>query len=174
MDVFVEQIIRRKLNGKDFAISIGISLAGAIVLFLCLTFGMTYLGAMAFLLMIGAVYGVYWVIMSRNLEFEYSVTNGDLTIDKIVNRKKRKRIISFDVKNAEEIGKYDETRLQHKNFEKKYFTGVHEDGRDSWYITCRSAKTGYVLVVFDPEERVLEAIKPFLPRQLRFEVFGRK
>ena len=30
------------------------------------------------------------------------------------------------------------------------------------------------MVVFDPNESVIEAIKPFLPRQVRFETFGRK
>ena len=48
-----------------------------------------------------------------------------------------------------------------------------EARRGDWYIAVRSAKYGgYCLVVFSPEERVIEAIRPFLPRQLAFEVFG--
>ena len=65
------------------------------------------------------------------------------------------------MKNAEEMGKYDAARLQHRNFDNRYFVGVTEDGRDCWYITCRSQKTGHILVVFSPEERVLDAIAVF-------------
>ena len=173
MDVFVEQIIKKKFSGKDYAIMAGISVLAAVLVFLCVMILVAYVGAIAFLVVIGVLYGAFWLIMSRNLEYEYSVTNGDLTVDKIINRQRRKRVVSFDVKNAEEMGKYDAARLQHRNFDNRYFVGVNEDGRDCWYITCRSQKTGHILVVFSPEERVLDAIKPFLQRQVRIDAFGR-
>jgi len=174
MDIFVEQIVKKRFGGKDYAIMAGISILAAFLVFLCIMILVGYVGGLAFLVAIGVLYGAFWLIMSRNLEFEYSVTNGDLTIDKIINRQRRKRVVSFDVKNTEEMGKYDAAKLQHRSFDNRYFVGEYEDGRDCWYITCRSQKTGHVLVVFSPEERVLEAIKPFLQRQVRMDAFGRR
>ena len=173
MDIFVEQIVKRRFGAKDYAIMVGISFLAAVVVFLSVMILSGYVGGIAFLVAIGALYGAFRLIMARNLEFEYSATNGDLTVDKIINRQRRKRVVSFDVKNAEEMGKYNAAKLQHRNFDNRYFVGEYEDGRDCWYITCRSQKTGHILVVFNPEERVLEAIKPFLQRQVRIDAFGR-
>ena len=170
-DIFVEQIIQRRRSGTDYLIYVGLSLAFLVICFL----GLFVIPMFGFLVIIAAGYGMYWVVTSRNLEFEYSVTNGDLTIDRIINRQRRKRVISFDCKDVEAIGKYKAVDHQSKHYDKKFFASLKADGSDegAWYITVRSAKYGGLcLVVFNPEERVLDSILPFLPRQLAFEVFG--
>lgn len=170
-DIFVEQIIKRRHNATDYLIFIGLIVAFLIVCFA----GLFIIPSFGILLIAAAGYGVYWLITSRNLEFEYSVTNGDLTIDRIINRQRRKRVISFDCKDVEAMGKYKAADHQGKSYDKRFFTSTTVDGNaeGDWYIAVRSAKYGgYCLIVFSPEERVIEAIRPFLPRQLAFEVFG--
>ena len=64
---------------------------------------------------------------------------------------------------------------QSKHYDKKFFASLKADGSDegAWYITVRSAKYGGLcLVVFNPEERVLDSIRPFPPRPGGFWVFG--
>ena len=100
-DVFVEQIIKRRHNAMDYLIYVGLIVAFFIVCFA----GLFIIPSFGILLIAAAGYGAYWLITSRNLEFEYSVTNGDLTIDRIINRQRRKRVISFDCKNVEAMGK---------------------------------------------------------------------
>ena len=78
-DIFVEQIIQRRRSGTDYLIYVGLSLAFLVICFL----GLFVIPMFGFLVIIAAGYGMYWVVTSRNLEFEYSVTNGDLTIDRI-------------------------------------------------------------------------------------------
>jgi hypothetical protein len=121
----------------------------------------------------GVCFGAYFIFTSRNLEFEYSITNGDVTVDKIINRSKRKRVVSFDAHLTEEIGKYDPQKHLGKPYEKRLFVGVSDDGQDAWYMTFRKPDFGYTLLVFNPEEKVLTAIKPFLPRQVARDAFGR-
>jgi hypothetical protein len=41
-----------------------------------------------FLVLCGVMYGVYWVISSRSVEYEYSITNGDIAVDKIIEPQK--------------------------------------------------------------------------------------
>lgn len=48
-----------------------------------------------------------------------------------------------------------------------------DDGKDAWYIIAKSRKTGLTLLVFSPDERCIDAIKPFMDRRLKFEIFGR-
>ena len=40
-------------------------------------------------------------------------------------------------------------------------------------MIVRSGKTGKTLVVFDPDEEFLDAVKKYIPRPLKFEKFGR-
>lgn len=77
MDIFVEQIVKRRFGAKDYAIMVGISFLAAVVVFLSVMILSGYVGGIAFLVAIGALYGAFRLIMARNLEFEYSVTNGD-------------------------------------------------------------------------------------------------
>jgi hypothetical protein len=58
----------------------------------------------------------------------------------------------------------------------KLFTGTNVSGvnEDSWYILCNSSRHGYFLLVFDPEEKVIEAIKQFLPVSVRVKCFEKK
>ena len=125
------------------------------------------------LVIAGCIYGIYWVYSFRNLEFEYSVTNGDLTVDKIINKRRRKRVVSFDVREAEEMGKYDANRLAQREVDKRLIASVSDTGENAWYILARTPKYGRTLLVFSPNEKVLDGIKAGLPRQLRFDVFGR-
>ena len=109
------------------------------------------------------------------LEFEYSITNGDIAVDKIINRRSRKRLTSFDAKAIEEMGKYTENaqKLKGKRVDKTIFAAETDDGKDAWYIIAKSRKTGLTLLVFSPDERCIDAIKPFMDRRLKFEIFGR-
>jgi hypothetical protein len=171
MDIFVEQIIKKRFGTKDYAVIILVLLLG------CLLIGVTValIPLLAVLVVIGVCFGAYYVITSRSMEFEYSVTNGDVTIDRIIYRRKRKRVISVDAHTVDAIGKYKPEDHRGKDYSSRIFASVRDDGigEDSWYFTARHPKQGNVLVVFNPEEKVLNAIKPFLPRQVAHNAFGR-
>ena len=171
MDVFVEQIIRRKLGAKDFLIFFGIMLLGIIIILASMIIPIVQ--TFSLLILVGVCFGAYYLISSRYLEFEYSCTNGDLTIDKIINRRKRKRVISFDVHIVEEMGPYKPEEHQGKSYDKRLITAITDDGKDAWYMSFRHKDMGHTLLVFNPNDKVLDALKPFLPRQLTLKVFGR-
>ncbi|MDD4688554.1 MAG: DUF6106 family protein [Eubacteriales bacterium] len=102
MNNFIECIVKRKKTVADY----GIWLLTCLVAFLCCFIVLslqaisTYI-VILFWLVVGIAYLAYRVIVSRNIEYEYAFFNGDLSIDKITNRKRRKRIISVEVKNFE-------------------------------------------------------------------------
>lgn len=173
-DVFVEYMVKKKMGPKDVAVSIGAFILGAVLVFIGIL--LTSVAPMIpFLVICAVVYGIYWVITSRMIEFEYSITNGDISIDKIVNRRSRKRLTSFDAKAIEEMGKYTENaqKLRTRRVDKTIFASETDDGRDAWYVIAKSRKTGLTLLVFSPNDRCIDAIKPFMDRRLRFEIFGR-
>ena len=117
-DVFVEYMVKKKTGSKDVLMSLGVSILGAILIFVSIF--LTPVSPMIpFLVICGVIYGVYYVISSRSLEFEYSITNGDIAVDKIINRRSRKRLTSFDAKAIEEMGKYTENAQKLKGKPKR-------------------------------------------------------
>lgn len=176
-DVFVERMVKKKFETLDLLVVVGViagivllSLVGFVVGFLVMAFPMITL-----LVIAGAVFGGYKLISMRMLEFEYSLTNGFVTVDKIMNRSSRKRMTSFECSSCEDVGLYQEqeARLKTRSFDNRIFATQYADHRDSWFMIVHSGKTGKTLVVFDPDEDLQEAIKKFIPRSLKFEKFGR-
>lgn len=168
-DVFAEQMIKKPLTWKDILLFLGYTLVGgAIIFYVNYSFG----PVASFFLIAGLFVGLYYIYSWKNLEFEYSITNGEVTIDKIMDKKSRKRLTSFDCSNVEEYGVYakEAQRLKNRTFDTKIFASFYEDGRNSMYIVAKSKKTGFTLIVFNPNERIDKAIIEFLPKHLKHEV----
>ena len=62
----------------------------------------------AFLLLAGMGYGLWWLLTSLNIEYEYSVTNGDIDIDQITAKRKRKRIVSVSGAKIESLEPFNQ------------------------------------------------------------------
>jgi len=105
MDIFMEKIVKRRKNIKDQLLTAGV-IFGTLVLML-IALNIQALAAMGFnmLIVVGLGYAAYLIITSRNIEYEYAVTNGDLDIDKIISQRKRKRIFSANCKSFEIVAK---------------------------------------------------------------------
>lgn len=175
-DIFIERMVKKKMEGKDFAIIFGIFAAAVVLMFVgVILMGITGIPMIPMLVLCGVCYGGYKLISMQNLEYEYSFTNGYLTVDKIMNRSSRKRMAAFECKEIEEIGEYTKnaSRLQNRQVEAKVYATVYQDRRDAWYVIVRTKKTGKTLILFNPDEDILNAVKKCIPAHLRFEVFGR-
>lgn len=167
MDVFVEQIIKKKYDFMDSLIVFGTLLLSFVLVALCLMFFPFAL----ILVIIGDIALAYYIISSRNIEFEYSITNGDITIDKIINKSRRKRIISIDAHDIEFIGKNKPTNI--KNNYIRLNVSQSQNNESNWYFSGHNSQKGNVFVLFTPNDKVLSAIKPFLSRQVAIDAFGR-
>ena len=63
--------------------------------------------------------------------------------------------------------------MAHRQFDKQLIASETETGEDAWYIIVRTPKYGLTLLVFSPNDKVLDGIKAGMPRQMRIDVFGR-
>ena len=175
--VFIERMVKKKFESMDLLVMVGIVGAMIIAVFIGFVVGMVMLPIpmITLLVVMGAGFGGYKLMTMRMLEYEYSLTNGYVAVDKIMNRSSRKRMTAFECNTAEDIGPYtqNEARLKSQSFDARIFATEYADHRDAWYMVVRSQKTGKTLVVFNPDEELLEGIKKFIPRPLKFEKFGR-
>ena len=172
MDLFVEQIVKKKMESKEKIMAVGIAVAAVVVCFFIFLFSQ-YLMAFTLVLVAGAIFGAYWLITNMNLEFEYAITNGDITVDKIIARRRRKRVVSIDAKDVEAMGKYRVSEHISKSYDQRMIAARDANDTDAWYITFHHRVHGHVLLVFSPNDRTLEAIKPFLKRQVALDAFGK-
>ena len=152
MDSFVEQIIQKKKGAKEWCI-IAAAVVGALVLaFVCWIF----LSALVVFALVGIGYGAWWLITTQNIEYEYCVTNGDIDVDQITARRKRKRLVSVAGRKVECLLPYDPTAPMGQ-YQRVVMVAPSLAESGLWYFTYNSKKNGRTLVVFQPEQRVLQA-----------------
>lgn len=166
MDIFNEHMVSRKLTGLQWVQRILIILASALLALL----GMAYLGQFGVLVAAGVLYGGYWLFNSFNVEYEYSLTNGELDVDKIVNRKKRKRLLTVDCRKFEIMAHVQDTahkaELQSGNIQTKLDVSSAANYGHAYFCIFSDEKKGRVRLIFEPTEKMLTAIKTLIPRKL--------
>lgn len=171
MDIFVEQIVKKAPNGKDTAKKVLLVAAMClltVVLAFVMMFFMQFAGV-ALLLLCGVMYGGYYLITGLDVEYEYIVTNGEIDIDKIIAKRKRSRLITCKVSSFEAFGKYENAPEADSGVTIVSAVGTSLSGNETemWYADLTHASAGKVRLIISAEEKVIEAIKPFLPRQLK-------
>ena len=92
-DLYIELLVKKKKTSTDTLLKV--LMIGATVIFV--------LGGILFnpiILLLAVVMGVvdYFKLPSLDLEYEYLYVNGELDIDKIMSKQKRKRVGSYDMK----------------------------------------------------------------------------
>lgn len=173
MDIFVEQIVKRPADGKVWTIRILIGLAmgvlTAVSLFITL-FIFPMLG-------VAALFGVFWggfrLITNSDCEYEYIVTNGEIDVDKIIAQRKRVRLITAKASTFEAFGEYNEsTPDTDSDVTVVNAAGINESKAEAktYYADFKHSAAGNVRLIFTPEERVVNAITPFLSSQLKYNM----
>ncbi len=175
-DVVYERIIKKKYEGRDYAkcflfIFLCIVIP-AVVLFAVANFiegGIYILLSMVgyiILLYVAAIIIAIGLVKNTSYEYEYTFVNGDMTIDKIIAKNKRKRMISFDVKLVEDMGVYDPQKFADN---KDITTLVYSDtyaGEGDIYMDFRHPSIGRTVLVIKSDERLEKALKPYIKRHV--------
>ena len=165
MDMFVEQIIVRKKTLKQTLLAMLImALTSTLIAF-------SFFVLRAYALLLAAVlgYGMWWLLSEMNIEYEYCITNGDIDIDKITARRKRERVVSVSVQKLETAGKYRPEKWKERGVDRLVMAAPSEKEEGLYCFSYRTKKRGHTLVVFQPNERMLEAFEKSLPRLLQKE-----
>jgi len=167
MDNYCEFIVKKKNGGKEMALR-ALIVIGALILFAV----MIYLGSLipAFsmvttLLAFGALYGGYILITNMSVEYEYIVTNGEMDVDKIVAKRKRKRLLTVNARTFEKFGTYKEAEHANENYSNRVYACSDPRDPGCYYAVMTHQSLGRVLLVFTPNDRVLEFLKTYIPKQ---------
>ncbi len=163
MDVFIEEMVNKRKTKSHILISVGSIILGILAIFFLLTvvFRLFYqFSSMIMLAVFGVVYGVYTLITSFNIEYEYSLVNSDIDVDQITNRKKRKRLACATIRNLEAFGTTknpDFARYQAMPELKKVYACSDKSAADTFFIIHHTGD-GKAMLIFSPSERIIEQI----------------
>ena len=158
MDSFFEQIVKKKKGFSEWAITLGVLLLAVALIVVVWIFGI-----LAVIATVGIIYGAWWLVTAQNVEYEYCVTNGDIDVDMIVARRKRKRLVSVSGRKIRALAPYDPAKPLGK-FQRTVLVAPSVKEEGLWYFTYHSKKNGDTLVVFMPDDRVLGALYDGLPK----------
>lgn len=167
-DVFMEQIVKKQKEGKDIVrncaiIFAGLLLAAALFVLLMMPFPMRqYLGMIVFLILVGVIYYTWYIISGLNLEYEYIFTNGELDVDKISNRRKRKRMTTVRLSQAESFAAYDPAAFDKSAYEHVYNACVFSRGEGNYLVSYHNRDGEKCCLIFTPNEKMLEAVKKYV------------
>lgn len=163
MDNYCEQLVEKRKTGADIAKMILVS----VVLILgasAFMFGAIYFGIMVLVIFAVGLLGLaVWLVSGMNVEYEYIVTNNELDIDKIIGRRKRKRMITVDLGKAEDFGGYPPTEDIDADTTVHATTGFEKNAH---YLLVQHNEYGAVKVIFNPNEKMREAIAQQVPKAL--------
>lgn len=155
MDTFFEQIVKKKKTAAEWGGIVATLLLAAVLIAVLLVMNIPLLSP---LLIIGVGYGAWWLVTGLNIEYEYCVTNGDIDIDMILAKRKRKRIVSVSGRKVESLLPYDAALVNEKAYQRVVVAARSKKESGLWCFTYHSKKNGHTLVLFCPEQRVLKAL----------------
>ncbi|MCQ2490066.1 MAG: DUF6106 family protein [Ruminococcus sp.] len=171
MDNFAEHLVRKELTTGDKAKKIIILVGGILLTVMLAAFSVLMLGQ-GLLPFVGLVLaaatgvGTYWIITNMYVEYEYTFTNGELDIDKIIAKKKRIEMLSVSVGRFREFGRYDENTPDETDDMTVVFA-TSNIASEEFYADFDHDAYGSTRLVFCPDEDMLINMNKNLPRALR-------
>lgn len=171
MDNFAEQLVVKHPTSSDRAKKMIIFVGGCLMTVLLILVSVMMLGSGSFipvlglLLAAGTGYGIYFFMQETYVEYEYTFTNGELDIDKIIAKKKRISLLSVDVRKFTAFGK--NTEAGEETADMTVIIGSDNIASHEYYADFDHDEYGSSRLIFAPDERMLENIKKTLPASLR-------
>lgn len=158
-----ETIVKRKFTIEDILIFvlITIMIVGAAI------FSSVFTPIQDYWLIITAVacgIGVF-LVSRRFIEFEYSIIDSEITIEKIINQRKRKRLLQIPIKEFEmfgHAGKAGEACGDIKLFD-SYGASLAEENLYFFVATFNGKRK---VIFFQPTDKMIDEITRIIPHKI--------
>ena len=150
-DTYSELLIKKEVTAKDKMIKVLL-----IALIALMAVAGILITPLAFIAAIALGIAAYFVFPNLDLEFEYVYVNGELDIDKIMAKMKRKRAKSFELSKMEIMAPVKSHRLDYQN----------QNTRMKVYAMIIPSDNELCKVLLEPDEELLKNIEKSCPRKV--------
>lgn len=159
-ETYVEWMVKRKPN---------LIMKFLKILTMLITVFLVVLGMMnIYFLIAGALFAglTYFIGLNTDIEYEYLYVDRQLSIDKVLNRSRRKKIVSYELERMEilaPIYSYHLDSYKNRTAEVKDYSSGVINQPDSRYIMFYD---GTKKLIFEPNSDMVKAIKTVAPRKV--------
>lgn len=158
---YVEWLVKRKTSGMMKLAQV-VCIALAVVCFFVGSAGLY----VALIFAIAFAVGAYFASMNAEIEYEYLYLDKEITIDKVMNRSKRKRVGVFTIEKMEIFAPMKSYHLDdYKNRQVKtedYSSGVEKQPECRYLMYYNGEKK----LILEPNEEMVKAMKNVAPRKV--------
>ena len=170
-DIFLEYLVKKK--SKEDVLKQVLLIFGCVLTLCAATFILIFVYP-RFIGLLPIIYGIviYATVYIRryySIEYEYIFTNGQLDIDKILGKTRRKSVVSLLCKNIERATwRADKIRIICGSIstEREIIDTIFDPARrGKYYIDYTQGGKKYRLL-FQPPEKILENMKRYNPRNI--------
>lgn len=165
MDTFFEQLIKKKKGAVEYTLTAVYILAVPLALFLLTAlYNIPIAGMFVLPLQVLVFYLAYRFITALNVEYEYAVTNGDIEIDKILNKQKRTKLVSINSDSITMMVPFGDSRIP--QVDKKDITDATSKNPDADTYCIIYEDSARKVLMFEPNEKIINEIKKRNPRNV--------
>ena len=161
MNLYIEQTVHRQHDAETFVRRVLIILAAVTVPVVIALIGLItevyYCFVLAGFSVLLCIYGVWYFWTSLNVDYEYSLAPGELTVSRITDNRKRKDIVNIDLSNVIGLDIYDPPRHNNQAYGRVYKCCKSIDGCHA-LIFRPSSKSEKEMLLFSPNKELSETI----------------
>ena len=161
---YAECLVESKASPVVKALSY-LSLVLAVVFFLSSI--LTVLGIVGLILCVGAGVLYYFLSLNANIEFEYQYCEREITVDKILNKTKRKNVGKYEVAHIDVMApsrSYHLDEYKNKTLKNVDFSAREQNRQpDPTYTFIYDGKER---IIFEPDPEFVAAVKSVAPRKV--------
>jgi len=165
MDMFIEKMVARKRRGKDFLIAVAATLVTTLLSFLIIGLFFGLLFGLELLIIVGLFFICYRIIAMQNVEFEYSLTNNELDIDKIIAQRRRKRIVTVNARSIDIFAPITNAQYEHEknssSLTKTYDCSSGAGGSSTYFVVFFDGNGQKSMLLFEPNQKMIDGFKKY-------------
>lgn len=159
-DFYTEQLIKKRTDGKDIAMKV------LLIVLTVISFFVAFL--MPFLMLLPILFIVLDVFLFRRMdvEYEYIYINGDLDIDKVMHKERRKHMFSVNVNDMELLAPEGSFQLQSYRNGRVYDYSSGNPSSPNRFVLVFSRSGERGKVIFEPNSDLVEGFFMMAPRKV--------
>ena len=114
------------------------------------------------------IYLAYKIITDINIEFEYTLAGNSISMDKIINKRKRKRMINCDLTDFDVVAPVSSTYYEeYRGNVARTITAVSGDNKANEFFGLLEYKGKRTILVFEADDRAVSHIKKYIDYNLK-------
>ena len=162
-DLYYELLVKKETTAKDKLIKYGLYVLVALFVFAGL-----FIHPLLLLAAIAAGVACYFIVPGTDVEYEYLFVNGELDIDKVMSKQKRKKVTSLDLTQADLIAPVTSHRMDYYNGNQKMKTVDYSSGNPDHkrFAVITRIGTESCRVIIEPDEKMAQSIKNSAPSKV--------